>query len=66
LTAQAQGILMERYRLTLEQAFAVLHCISSDQNVQIDVVAEHLVCTGALPAPPDGPATATRQVVESE
>lgn len=40
---QAKGILMERHRLTAEQAFAVLVDISQQTNTKLRMVAEHLV-----------------------
>ncbi len=49
LVGQAQGILMERGRLTAEQAFAVLQRSSQDRNVKLAEVARRLVETGALP-----------------
>lgn len=47
---QAQGILMERYGLTTEQAFEVLRRYSQDHNVKLRLVAEQLVATRQLPA----------------
>lgn len=46
---QAQGILMERYDLTEDQAFAVLRRYSQDKNVKLRDVAELLVSTRDLP-----------------
>jgi AmiR/NasT family two-component response regulator len=66
LVAQAQGMLMERYRLTPQQSFAVLRCISTDQNLQIDAVAEDLVRTGKLPAPTVIATNAERKVAEPD
>jgi GAF domain-containing protein len=60
LIGLAQGILIERYRLTPSSAFAVLRRYSQDHNMKLAVVAEELVSTGALPqfgadeANPDG------------
>ena len=45
----AQGILMERFRLTSATAFAVLRRLSQDQNVKMAVLAEELISTGTLP-----------------
>lgn len=50
LVGQAQGILMERSRLTAEQAFAALQRASQDRNVKLAEVARRLVETGDLPA----------------
>ena len=50
LVGQAQGILMERGRLTAEQAFAQLTRASQDRNVKLHEVARRLVETGDLPA----------------
>jgi GAF domain-containing protein len=46
---QAQGILMERFDLTADQAFAVLLRYSQDNNVKLRVVADRLVETRELP-----------------
>ncbi|MBO9521000.1 MAG: GAF and ANTAR domain-containing protein [Nocardioidaceae bacterium] len=46
---QAQGILMERFDLTAEQAFAVLLRYSQDNNVKLRAVADQLVETRDLP-----------------
>lgn len=43
----ALGILMERHRLTEDQAFDQLTGISSRRNVKLHQVAEELVYTGA-------------------
>ncbi|MGY2874746.1 GAF domain-containing protein [Marmoricola sp. URHA0025 HA25] len=47
---QAQGILMERFDLTADQAFAVLLRYSQDNNMKLRVVADRLVETRQLPA----------------
>lgn len=49
LIGQAQGILMERYQLTADQAFAVLLRYSQDKNIKLRAVADHLVATRKLP-----------------
>jgi GAF domain-containing protein len=49
LVGQAQGMLMARYRLTPEQAFAVLRRYSQHANTKITVLAEELTRTGRLP-----------------
>lgn len=55
---QAQGILMERERITADQAFDLLRRSSQDLNVKLRTVAQDLVDTGAIsfrePAPTDG------------
>jgi len=43
LIGQAQGILMERFALTAEQAFAVLRRYSQDNNVRLREVAQRLI-----------------------
>jgi transcriptional regulator with GAF, ATPase, and Fis domain len=48
LVGQAQGILMERGRLTADQAFAALQRASQDRNVKLAEVARGLVETGDL------------------
>jgi AmiR/NasT family two-component response regulator len=49
---QAKGILMERYRLTSEQAFELLVATSTASNSKLIAVAAHLTATGALEQPP--------------
>jgi transcriptional regulator with GAF, ATPase, and Fis domain len=46
---QAQGILMERYTLTADQAFAVLRRYSQEHNRKLRDVAEQVVSTRHLP-----------------
>lgn len=46
---QAQGILMERFDLDADQAFAVLLRYSQDNNIKLRMVADTLVETRALP-----------------
>lgn len=43
LVGQAVGILMERYQLTDERAFAFLARISQDRNVKLRTVAEEII-----------------------
>lgn len=50
LIGQAQGILMERFDLNADQAFAVLLRYSQDYNVKLRLVAERLVATRVLPS----------------
>lgn len=50
LIGQAQGILMERERLTADQAFDVLRKASQRMNVKLRSVAEDLVRTGEHPS----------------
>jgi len=45
---QAKGILMERYKITAEQAFTLLTHASQRTNVKLRDVAEELVTTGVL------------------
>ncbi|HJR90061.1 MAG TPA: GAF and ANTAR domain-containing protein [Aeromicrobium sp.] len=49
LVGQAQGILMERFNLTPDQAFAVLLRYSQDKNIKLRAVAELLVSQRSLP-----------------
>ncbi len=51
LIGQAQGILMERERITADQAFSVLRRASQHMNVKLREVAESLVQTGETPGP---------------
>lgn len=46
---EAQGILMERYDLSEDQAFQVLLRFSQDNNIKLREVAEHVVTTRSLP-----------------
>jgi AmiR/NasT family two-component response regulator len=43
---QAKGILMERFKITSDQAFAVLAKVSQDTNRKVSALAEELARTG--------------------
>jgi GAF domain-containing protein len=49
IIGQAQGILMERYDLDAERAFAVLIRYSQNNNIKLREVAHQLVSTRSLP-----------------
>ena len=49
LIGQAQGILMERERITADQAFSILRVASQHLNVKLRDVARNLVDTGEAP-----------------
>ena len=49
VVGQAEGILMERHRVTAEEAFAVLVRSSQERNLKLHEVARRLVETGVLP-----------------
>ncbi len=49
LIGQAKGILMERHRLTADQAFQVLARVSQQTNRKLVDVADELTQTGAVP-----------------
>ena len=49
---QAKGILMERHKLTADQAFGVLARVSQEMNRKLVDVATELTDTGAVPALP--------------
>jgi hypothetical protein len=49
LIGQAQGILMERERITAEQAFEILRAASQNLNTKLREVAQDLVETGERP-----------------
>jgi len=51
---QAKGILIERHRLTPDQAFQLLAQVSMNANRKVRDVADHLVHTGELPVPAAG------------
>lgn len=52
LIGQAQGILMERYSISAEKAFAVLRRYSQNHNRKLHDIAAGLVSTGELPDRP--------------
>ena len=47
---QAQGILMERFDLNADQAFAVLRRYSQDKNLKLRAVAEEMIASRVLPS----------------
>jgi GAF domain-containing protein len=49
---QAKGILMERFRLTADQAFQALAAVSMKSNTKLRDVAQRFVDTGQFPPPP--------------
>jgi GAF domain-containing protein len=49
LVGQAQGILMERFGIDSEKAFAVLRRYSQDNNIKLRDVAQRLIDTRKLP-----------------
>lgn len=49
MIGQAKGILMERFKLTPEQAFDLLITASQNTNRKLRDLAEHLSATGELP-----------------
>lgn len=55
LIGQAKGILMERRRLSADQAFELLRSISQQRNIKVRDLAEHITATGELPdqSPPE-------------
>jgi ANTAR domain/GAF domain len=46
---RAEGILMERFGISPDQAFAVLRRVSQHHNVKLNRIAEELVRTGVTP-----------------
>lgn len=50
LIGQAQGILMERHKLTADQSFALLVRASQHNNVKLREIAHQLVESGVMPA----------------
>lgn len=52
LVGQAMGILMERYQMDGDQAFAVLRRYSQDTNTKLRDVAQHLIDVRKLPDEP--------------
>jgi GAF domain-containing protein len=55
LIGQAKGVLMERYKITADQAFALLARASQDTNHKLVDVAEYLTQTGVLDSDPQRP-----------
>ena len=53
LIGQAQGMLMERFKLAPEKAFSVLRRYSQQHNIKLHEVARELIRTGSLPGEPD-------------
>jgi len=51
LIGQAKGILMERHKLTADQAFGVLTRVSQEMNRKLAEVARELTETGSVPDP---------------
>ncbi len=49
LVGQAMGILMERYDLDADRAFAILKRYSQDTNTKLRDVAQRLITTRRLP-----------------
>ncbi|WP_427170790.1 GAF and ANTAR domain-containing protein [Arthrobacter sp. 92] len=49
IIGQAEGILMERYKITAQQAFLVLTKASSSSNIKLREVAEDLTSSGEIP-----------------
>lgn len=50
LIGQAQGILIERHKISADQAFAMLVAASQQANVKLRDVADSLVHTGVMPS----------------
>lgn len=51
LIGQAEGILMERFKITGQQAFILLTRVSSRSNVKLRDIAEHLANSGEVITP---------------
>lgn len=51
LIGQAEGILMERFKITGQQAFLLLSRASSRSNIKLRDIAEHLANSGEVIAP---------------
>ena len=60
LIGRAEGILIERHRVTPEQAFGMLVRVSQDRNVKLREIAERLVLSGRLDGTPTGTETSGR------
>ena len=55
LIEQAKGILMERHKITEDEAFTILTHASQRTNTKLRDIAAELVRTGALPSPVNSP-----------
>jgi GAF domain-containing protein len=55
LVGQAMGILMERYQINGDQAFAILRRYSQDTNTKLRDIAQRLIDDRALPGDPARP-----------
>lgn len=51
--ARAQGVLMERYEVGADEAFAVLERLSSQSHIPVATIAAQLVATRRLPSFPE-------------
>ena len=60
LIGQAQGMLMERFKLSSEKSFSVLRRYSQQHNIKLHEVAGELIRTGRLPAEAEGTKSAAR------
>lgn len=49
IIGQAEGILMERYDLTADQAFAMLVRVSQEENRRVNIIADELIMTRRTP-----------------
>jgi hypothetical protein len=45
---QAKGILMERHKISAQQAFTLLSTVSANTNIRLNLIAEHLATSGEL------------------
>ena len=62
MTGQATGIVMERFRLSAEQAFVLLSRLSQEQNVKLYDLACRLTQTGHVPGLRPPPEHAEQEV----
>ncbi|MGY1826241.1 MULTISPECIES: ANTAR domain-containing protein [unclassified Blastococcus] len=61
---QAKGILIERHKLTPDQAFEALATVSMNTNIKVRDIAEHLVLTGELPLVRTGSSLSADQAIQ--
>jgi hypothetical protein len=61
----AQGIVMERYGLTVDQSFAFLRRLSSTTNTKLVEVARSIVKTREIPAEPPSSDHTSRHLIDS-
>lgn len=60
----AEGMLIQRFGLTLDQSFELLRRYSQDHNIKIRVLAENLLRSGGIPESGSGSGHTTERVLQ--